>query len=119
MAFFKIDNVKIAGISACVPPKQVENIDSILIEDKKELEKYIETTGVKRRYIAEEGICSSDLCLEAAERLIEKLDCCLLYTSDAADEQRGVDIGGRRTIYKKKKEIKHRRGVVDSMAERK
>ena len=74
MAFFKIDNVKIAGISACVPPKQVENIDSILIEDKKELEKYIETTGVKRRYIAEEGICSSDLCLEAAERLIEKLD---------------------------------------------
>ena len=42
MAFFKIDNVKIAGISACVPPKQVENIDSILIEDKKELEKYIE-----------------------------------------------------------------------------
>ena len=33
-----------------LPPKQVENIDSILIEDKKELEKYIETTGVKRRY---------------------------------------------------------------------
>ena len=47
MAFFKIDNVKIAGISACVPPKQVENIDSILIEDKKELEKYIETTESK------------------------------------------------------------------------
>lgn len=37
MAFFKIDNVKIAGISACVPPKQVENIDSILIEDKKRI----------------------------------------------------------------------------------
>ena len=27
---------------------------------------------------------------------------CLLYTSDAADEQRGVDLGGRR-INKKKK----------------
>ena len=24
--------------------------------------------------------------------------CCLLYTSDAADEQRGVDLGGRRII---------------------
>ena len=29
---------------------------------------------------------------------------CLLYTSDAADEQRGVDLGGRRIIKKKKKE---------------
>ena len=27
---------------------------------------------------------------------------CLLYTSDAADEQRGVDLGGRRIIKKKK-----------------
>ena len=26
---------------------------------------------------------------------------CLLYTSDAADEQRGVDLGGRRIIKKK------------------
>ena len=32
-----------------------------------------------------------------------KLDkSCLLYTSDAADEQRGVDLGGRRIIKKKK-----------------
>ena len=91
MAFFKIDNVKIAGISACVPPKQVENIDSTLIEDKKELEKYIETTGVKRRYIAEEGICSSDLCLEAAEKIIEELDWkkedieCLIFVSQTPD----------------------------------
>ena len=29
---------------------------------------------------------------------------CLLYTSDAADEQRGVDIGGHRIIKKKKRE---------------
>ena len=27
---------------------------------------------------------------------------CLLYTSDAADEQRGVDLGGRRIIKKNK-----------------
>ena len=29
---------------------------------------------------------------------------CLLYTSDAADEQRGVDLGGERCIKKKKGE---------------
>lgn len=73
MALFKIDNVKIAGISACVPPNHVDNLDSKLIEDKHELEKYIETTGVRYRYIAEDGICSSDLCVYAAEKLMDDM----------------------------------------------
>eukprot|EP00658_Telonema_sp_P-2_P080766 TRINITY_DN8107_c0_g1_i2.p2 TRINITY_DN8107_c0_g1~~TRINITY_DN8107_c0_g1_i2.p2 ORF type:complete len:115 (+),score=19.29 TRINITY_DN8107_c0_g1_i2:583-927(+) len=30
--------------------------------------------------------------------------CCLLYTSDAADEEDSVDLGGRRIIKKKKQE---------------
>ena len=33
-----------------------------------------------------------------------KLKICLLYTSDAADEEDSVDLGGRRIIKKKKKE---------------
>ncbi len=49
MAFLKIENVKIAGIAACVPPKRVDNMESDLVEDKHELEKYIETTGVRYR----------------------------------------------------------------------
>src|SRR5664279_5741334 len=32
---------------------------------------------------------------------------CLLYTSDAADEEDSVDLGGRRIIKKKKKKIKY------------
>lgn len=87
MAFFKVDNVNIAGIAACVPPKMVENIDSDLIEDKEELQRYIDTTGVHRRYIAEDGICSSDLCLCAAEKLItelgwakEEIECLIMVT---------------------------------------
>ena len=31
------------------------------------------------------------------------LNTCLLYTSDAADEEDSVDLGGRRIIKKKKK----------------
>ena len=30
-------------------------------------------------------------------------ECCLLYTSDAADERSSVDLGGRRIIKKKKR----------------
>eukprot|EP00658_Telonema_sp_P-2_P078804 TRINITY_DN7472_c0_g1_i7.p1 TRINITY_DN7472_c0_g1~~TRINITY_DN7472_c0_g1_i7.p1 ORF type:complete len:204 (-),score=48.91 TRINITY_DN7472_c0_g1_i7:63-674(-) len=33
------------------------------------------------------------------------LGCCLLYTSDAADEEDSVDLGGRRIIKKKKKKL--------------
>lgn len=87
MAFFKVENVNIAGIAACVPPKMVENIDSDLIEDKEELQRYIDTTGVQRRYVAEDGICSSDLCLCAAEKLIaelgwakEEIECLIMVT---------------------------------------
>eukprot|EP00828_Plagiopyla_frontata_P040785 TRINITY_DN5626_c0_g1_i4.p2 TRINITY_DN5626_c0_g1~~TRINITY_DN5626_c0_g1_i4.p2 ORF type:complete len:143 (-),score=24.50 TRINITY_DN5626_c0_g1_i4:52-480(-) len=35
---------------------------------------------------------------------------CLLYTSDAADEEDSVDLCGRRTIEKKKKRVKTERG---------
>lgn len=73
MAFLKIENVNIAGIAACVPPKLVENKDSELFDDPAELERYIKTIGVERRYVAEDGICSSDLCKAAAERLIEEM----------------------------------------------
>ena len=38
-------------------------------------------------------------------------DCCLLYTSDAADERSSVDLGGRRIIKKKKKEDSEHVGV--------
>eukprot|EP00828_Plagiopyla_frontata_P048667 TRINITY_DN940_c0_g1_i3.p1 TRINITY_DN940_c0_g1~~TRINITY_DN940_c0_g1_i3.p1 ORF type:complete len:306 (-),score=57.26 TRINITY_DN940_c0_g1_i3:43-825(-) len=37
------------------------------------------------------------------------LNSCLLYTSDAADEEDSVDLGGRRTIKKKKKKYKKHR----------
>ena len=33
--------------------------------------------------------------------VLMQLTCCLLYTSDAADERSSVDLGGRRIIKKK------------------
>ena len=65
--------MNIAGIAACVPPKLVENRDSNLFDDPKELERYINTIGVERRYVADDGICASDLCKVAADRLIEDM----------------------------------------------
>eukprot|EP00658_Telonema_sp_P-2_P000721 TRINITY_DN10263_c0_g1_i14.p1 TRINITY_DN10263_c0_g1~~TRINITY_DN10263_c0_g1_i14.p1 ORF type:complete len:110 (+),score=34.51 TRINITY_DN10263_c0_g1_i14:127-456(+) len=41
-----------------------------------------------------------------ARQKIKKEKDCLLYTSDAADEEDSVDLGGRRIIKKKKKKDK-------------
>lgn len=73
MAFLKIENVAIRGISACVPPKVEENKD-IPFYSPEEVEKVIESTGVERKHIvADSGITASDLCFKACEKLIEEL----------------------------------------------
>ena len=72
MAFLKIENVAIKGISACVPPSVEENKD-IPFYAPGEAEKIIASTGIERRHIAGPDICVSDLCFRAAERLIEEL----------------------------------------------
>lgn len=87
MATFKIENVRIAGVSACVPEKKLENKDSQLFESEEEKLKYIETVGVDTRHVTDEKTCSSDLCHAAAERLLndlgwnkEDIDCLVFVT---------------------------------------
>lgn len=72
MAFLKIPNVSIRGISACVPPFVEENRD-IPFYTPEEAEKVIESTGVERKHKVSDGITASDLCLKACEKLIENL----------------------------------------------
>ena len=72
MAFLKIENVAIKGISVCVPPSVEENKD-IPFYASGEAEKIISSTGIERRHIAGSDICVSDLCFQAAVRLIEEL----------------------------------------------
>ena len=73
MAFLKIPNVAVKGISACVPPIVEENKD-IPFYSPEEAGKVIESTGVERKYIVgDSGLTASDLCLKACEKLIEDL----------------------------------------------
>lgn len=73
MALLTIPNVAIRGISACVPP-QVEENREIPFYTAEEVEKVIASTGVERKHVvADSGITASDLCLQAAERLLDEL----------------------------------------------
>lgn len=73
MAFLKVENVAIKGISACVPPKVEENRDLPFYSTLEEAEQVIQATGIERRHVATHDIAVSDLCLKAAERLISEL----------------------------------------------
>lgn len=87
MATFKISNVRLAGVAACVPSKVIDNSDSTLFDTEEDKQKYIETVGVHRRHVADTDTCSSDLCCASTERLIadlgwnkEEIDCLVFVT---------------------------------------
>lgn len=70
MAFLDINNVSIRGISASVPLGK-ENISEIYKWEG--ANGFIESTGIASRRHAEDSMTSADLCLSAAEKLIEEL----------------------------------------------
>lgn len=74
MATYIQEKIKFAGIAACVPPKIESNNDNAIFTTKEEAEKFMSTTGVVNRRIAESDVCTSDLCFKAASELIKKLN---------------------------------------------
>ena len=75
MAFLEFDNVRIAGMSAGVPVQVVDNLNLHQDEahpDGYDPEVFVKDSGVRtRRFSA--TLCTSDLCCEAAEKLIADL----------------------------------------------
>ncbi len=90
MAFLHIPNVKLTGISACIPKKAVDNIDYQGFSGNESL-KFMESTGVERHRKAEDNICASDLCYYASEQLIQDLHWnredidCLIFVTQTPD----------------------------------
>jgi 3-oxoacyl-[acyl-carrier-protein] synthase-3 len=75
MAFLEYKNVRIAGISAGVPKSILSNLHpdkTDALSSEYSPEDFVKTTGVKERRVSD-SLCTSDLCYEAAERLIYDL----------------------------------------------
>lgn len=92
MAFQKISNVSVKGVSACVPKFKEDNKTLSLFQSKEEINKFIESTGVEyRRMVKDSGVCTSDLCYHAAIRLLEDIKWkpeevdCLIFVSQTPD----------------------------------
>ena len=72
MAYWNIKNVALRGVTGTVPDNPVKTADFPFFT-KEEADTFDKTVGIKNRYLASDSICASDLCYDAAERLIEGL----------------------------------------------
>lgn len=73
MAVFTVPNVKIAGLAGCVP-KNTEDNSLAPVLPEKERELFIKTVGIRYRRVAPANITASDLCQQAAEKLLTDLN---------------------------------------------
>lgn len=72
MPLLSVEHVKVSGLAAAVPVKAEDNAQNPLLSEL-EREKFIKTVGIRYRRVAPTGVTSSDLCYEAARKLIEAL----------------------------------------------
>jgi 3-oxoacyl-[acyl-carrier-protein] synthase-3 len=74
MALLQFDQVGIRGLAAAVPVQTILNREYTQYFPAADVAEIVEKTGIEERRFAPEGMCSSDLCFAAAEKLIADLD---------------------------------------------
>jgi 3-oxoacyl-[acyl-carrier-protein] synthase III len=70
MATLSFENVGITALAAAVPANVINNLDYTEFFTAETAKQVIEKIGVYERRFAEPGVCSSDLCFAAAEKLL-------------------------------------------------
>lgn len=86
-----VSRVRISGISSAVPEQVWGLTEAGNLFGMAEAHKISESTGVRNRHIAPPGMCTSDLCHAAAERLLSDLNWdrdsidCMIFVSQTPD----------------------------------
>lgn len=73
MSFSRIDGFRIAGVSTCVPPTRVDNLDLGERYGAEDVRKVVSMAGVRHRHVVGDELTAVDLCTEAARRLLDQL----------------------------------------------
>lgn len=71
MATIRYKGVGISAISACVPKNVSRNSELGYLIPEEEIDKTINSIGIKEKRYADADVTASDLCFKAAEKLIE------------------------------------------------
>lgn len=91
MSKLTVRNIKIKGLSACVPEQVEENINLPIFDTPADARKVVLSTGIERHRKAAEGVTASDLSVKAMEVLLKDLAWeakdvdCLFYVSTSRD----------------------------------
>src|SRR5690349_10019852 len=64
----------VRGVVACVPEKELRNERDYPWFDASDIRKITSMAGIKSRRVADENVCTSDLCSAAGEALLKRLD---------------------------------------------
>lgn len=72
MAYWEIKNVAVRGVTGTVPNNPMKSVE-LDIFTQEDAQLFDDTVGIKNRYLAPNDVCASDLCCNAAERLIAGL----------------------------------------------
>jgi 3-oxoacyl-[acyl-carrier-protein] synthase-3 len=70
MAQIRFQDIGIRGVAACVPRQISHNKDLGYLIPEDEIEKTINSIGIREKRFADRDVCSSDLCFKAAEKLL-------------------------------------------------
>lgn len=74
MAMLNIPHVAVRGMAACVPPQTEATRDIEFYATSEEAAEVEAATGVVRKHVVKDtGVTGADLCIKAAERLLEDL----------------------------------------------
>ena len=72
MALWEIKHVAIRGVTGTVPNHPIKTVE-FEIFTQEEADIFDNTVGIKNRYIGPDSLCTSDLCFDAAQRLMAAL----------------------------------------------
>ena len=73
MAVVKTTGARIAAVCSCVPTKRFDNLTDSGEFSEEEIRKVTGMAGVSARRLAGDSVCSSDLCITAAKRAMDRL----------------------------------------------
>lgn len=73
MAFSSLPGCSIRAICSSVPAPIFNNLTDTTAFDPAEVDKVVKMAGVRTRHIAPDTVCSSDLCIAAAQRVLTRL----------------------------------------------
>ncbi len=74
MEYMELKSLKVSAVSCSLPVTKKKAEDYAEIFGEKKIRRFIRTTGVKERYVANGRQIASDLCLAAAEEIFRKTD---------------------------------------------